>query len=61
MTNPTDKKLALLRKTSNNNYIYKSKNKISVGYFDKDGNLILETYDEKADKITLEKFDLVKE
>jgi hypothetical protein len=61
MTNPTDKKLALLRKTSNNNYIYKSKNKISVGYFDKDGNLILETYDEKADKISLEKFDLVKE
>ncbi|HLF53166.1 hypothetical protein [Flavobacterium sp.] len=61
MTNPNSKKLALLRKTSNNNYIYRNNNKISLGYFDQDGNLILETYDEKTDKITLEKFSLAKE
>lgn len=61
MTNPNSKKLALLRKTSNNNYIYRNNNKISLGYFDQDDNLILETYDEKTDKITLEKFSLTKE
>lgn len=56
----TGKKAAILRKTSNNNYIFKNKNKTSIGYFDKDGNLVLETYDEKSDKVTLEKFDLIK-
>lgn len=61
MTIPDSKKMALLRKTSNNNYIYINKNKVSVGYFDKDGNLVLETYDEKNDKMTLEKFELLKE
>jgi hypothetical protein len=29
-----------LRKTSNNNYIYKAKDKTSYGYFTADGNLI---------------------
>ncbi|MEW5675903.1 hypothetical protein ABGT15_06280 [Flavobacterium enshiense] len=61
MSIPKSKKTALLRKTSNNNYIYVNKDKVSVGYFDKDGNLILETYDEKNDKMSLEKFQLVKE
>lgn len=61
MSSPNSKKLALLRKTSNNNYVYINKNKVSVGYFDKDGNLILETYDDKTDKMTLEKFDLLKQ
>lgn len=46
----------LLRKTSNNNYIYRSENKISVGYFDKNGNLILETYDPKTDSMIREEF-----
>ena len=57
---PDSKKPALLRKTSNDNYIYVNKGKISVGYFDKDGNLVLETYDQKTDKMQLEKFMLVK-
>lgn len=60
MTIPESKKMALLRKTSNNNYIYVNKNKVSVGYFDNDGNLVLETYDEKNDKMILEKFELIK-
>ena len=60
ITNPTTKNQAFLRRTSNNNYIYKTKNKTSVGYFDEKGNLILETYDEKTDKIVLEKYNLVK-
>jgi hypothetical protein len=52
--------VSLLRRTSNNNYIYKSKDKFSVGHFDADGNLVLETYDEKTDKITVEVFNLQK-
>lgn len=58
---PDSKKPALLRKTSNDNYIYVNRGKISVGYFDKDGNLVLETYDQKTDKMQLEKFILVKD
>ena len=33
------KKSGILRKTSNDNYIYKSKDKTSFGYFDANGNL----------------------
>lgn len=50
---PDGKKSAILRKTSNNNYIYKSKNKTSFGYFDANGNLVLESYDETTDTITV--------
>ncbi len=55
-----DSKPALLRKTSSNSYIYRLKDKIAVGYFDSNGNLIIETYDDKSDKVTLEKFKVVK-
>jgi len=58
---PNTKQPALLRRTSNDNYIYVNKGNVSVGYFDKDGNLILETYDQKTDKIQLEKFILIKD
>ncbi|WP_162127820.1 hypothetical protein [Flavobacterium phycosphaerae] len=60
MTSPNSKNLSLLRKTSNNNYIFKNKDKFSVGYFDASGNLILETYDEKTDSVILEKYTVVK-
>jgi len=53
-------KPALLRKTSTNSYIYRLKNKVSVGYFDTDGNLILESYDEKSDAVNIEKYSVVK-
>lgn len=55
-----DSKPALLRKTSTNSYIYRLKDKIAVGYFDTNGNLIIETYDDKSDKVSLEKFMIVK-
>jgi hypothetical protein len=54
-------KPALLRKTSTNSYIYRSKNKTAVGYFDTSGNLIVEIYDEKLDKVTVEKYLVIKE
>jgi hypothetical protein len=52
--------ISLLRRTSNNNYIYKNKDKFSVGYFDANGNLVLETYDEKTDTINREVYNLQK-
>lgn len=50
------KEEALLRKTSTNSFIYRNKDKTAIGYFDTDGNLILETYDPKSDTITYEKY-----
>jgi hypothetical protein len=52
--------LGILRKTSNNNYIYIEKKKVSFGYFDNEGNLILETYDTKNDVIVINKYLVVK-
>ncbi|WP_339836989.1 hypothetical protein [uncultured Flavobacterium sp.] len=60
LNNTNGENLGFLRKTSNNNYIYVEKNKISVGYFDMDGNLILETYDPKNDVVIIEKYLMVK-
>ena len=60
MTTSNNTKPMFLRRTSNNNYIYKNKDKFSVGYFNADGNLVLETYDEKTDKITIETYNLQK-
>ena len=57
---PNAEKAAVLRKTSNNNYIYSSKNTTSYGYFDANGNLVLESYDDKTDKITVETFVIIK-
>ena len=58
--NNSSKTPAMLRKTSNGNYIYSTKDRVSFGHFDKDGNLILETYDARNDKIIYEKYDLSK-
>lgn len=55
------KKPALLRKTSTNSYIYRANNKTSIGYFDTQGNLVLETYDDKSDQVTVEKYTIVKQ
>ncbi len=54
-------KPALLRKTTTNSYVYRSKNKTAIGYFDTSGNLVLETYDDKTDKVNVEIFNMVKE
>lgn len=52
--------ISLLRRTANNTYIYKNKDQFSVGHFDANGNLVLETYDDKTDKVTVEVFNLQK-
>lgn len=56
LMDPKSSEVGVLRKTSNNNYIYRNEDKVSFGHFDFDGNLILETYDYKNDKITMEKY-----
>ena len=60
MTSDAAQKPALLRKTSINSYIYRANSKTSIGYFDTEGNLILETYDDKSDKVSIEKYQVVK-
>ncbi len=54
-------KPALLRKTSTNSYVYRSKNKTAIGYFDTNGNLVLETYDDKTDRVLIERYTIVRE
>ncbi|WP_306352762.1 hypothetical protein [Flavobacterium sp. '19STA2R22 D10 B1'] len=57
VSTPEAGKLGVLRKTSNNNWIYKAKNgTTSFGYFDGNGNFLLETYDEKSDGIKVETY-----
>lgn len=60
LKNTKGRNLGVLRKTSNNNYIYVENNKVSVGYFDNEGNLILETYDSKNDVMIVDKYLVVK-
>lgn len=55
-----DLKPALLRKTSTNSYIYKSENQTAIGYFDTEGNLIVEVYNDQSDIVEIEKFTVVK-
>lgn len=54
MAGKDNKPAAILRNLSNNSYIYKTENKMAVGYFDEDGNLVLQTYDDKTDSIVTE-------
>jgi len=54
------KEEAFLRKTSTNSFIYRNKDKTAIGYFDIEGNLVLETYDPKTDTVTYEKYKVNK-
>ncbi|RYJ45174.1 hypothetical protein NU09_0808 [Flavobacterium beibuense] len=59
--NPSNKDVGVMRRTSNNSYIYRTKDKISVSYFDTQGNLVIETYDDKSDNITIQRYTRVKQ
>jgi hypothetical protein len=56
ITNNESKTNSYLRKTSNNNYLFVNDGKVAAAYFDNDGNLIIDTYNQKTDRITTEKF-----
>jgi hypothetical protein len=51
---------ALLRRTTTNSYIYRSAGKTAISYFDTNGDLVVEIYDDKSDKVTIEKYTAVK-
>lgn len=53
-------KKALLRKTSTNSYIFRSDNKTAIGYFDTEGNLVIEVYNDKLDVVDIEKYIVIK-
>ncbi|HEX8561425.1 MAG TPA: hypothetical protein VF676_00470 [Flavobacterium sp.] len=56
MMTDNNQKAGVLRPLSNNTYIYRNGDRTSVGSFDADGNLILQSYDDKTDKVTTEMF-----
>jgi len=58
---PENKKVGILRATTTNSYIYRGKNSTSIGYFDTNGNLVLETYDDKSDKVSVETYQRTKQ
>jgi hypothetical protein len=51
----------LLRRTSTNSYIYFNEGKVAVSYFDTDGNLIVETYNDKTDAVEYRKYMMIKD
>lgn len=54
-------KPALLRKTSTNSYIFRNNKNTAIGYFDTKGNLVIETYDDKTDRVSVETYTPVKQ
>ena len=61
ISSPDNTDYGILRKTSNNNYIYRTKDRTAVGYFDASGNFVVETYDDKTDGVTVETYTRVKQ
>lgn len=59
LTSPDNAGNGVLRRLSNGNYIYRTKDKVSVGSFDANGNFVVETYDDKNDRITVETYTKV--
>lgn len=56
IASPDNTSYGVLRKTSNNNYIYTTEKNTSIGYFDASGNFVVETYDKNNDRITVETY-----
>jgi len=56
IASPTDRNYGVVRKTSNGQYIYRTKDSTSIGYFDGSGNFVVETYDDKSDGVTVETY-----
>ena len=48
-----------LRRTSNGQYIFRTKTGTSVGYFNANGDFVVETYDDKSDGIMVETYTKV--
>ena len=53
---PDNKDYAKVRRTSNGQYIYKTPTATSIGYFNNQGNFVVETYDDKTDGFMVETY-----
>lgn len=51
----------LMRKTSDNHYIFVNKGATSIAHFDTDGNLVIDTYDKDSDTIVTTTYTSAKE
>ncbi|WP_146193460.1 hypothetical protein [Flavobacterium sediminis] len=51
---------SILRKASGGYYLYIYKNDVSIARFDKNGDLVIESYDKKKDTVTIEKYTVLK-
>jgi hypothetical protein len=60
ISSPTIKDYGVVRKTSDGHYIYRTKTATSVGYFNENGEFVVESYDDGADGITVETYTPVK-
>jgi len=60
MSNGNDKPY-LLRRTTTNTYMFRSSDKTAISYFDTNGDLVVETYNDKTDTITVDKYTVIKE
>jgi hypothetical protein len=56
---PDNKDFAKIRRASNGQYLYKTATATSIGYFNQEGNFVVETYDDKADGMTVETYTKV--
>ncbi|MFP9098312.1 hypothetical protein ACLI09_04600 [Flavobacterium sp. RHBU_24] len=59
ISSPSVKEYGLVRRTSNGQYIFRTKTGTSVGYFDGNGNFVVETYDDATDGFTKETYSKV--
>jgi len=60
ITTADNKEYGKIRKTSNGQYIFRTSNATSVGYFTSQGDFVVETYDDKADGVTVQTFSKVR-
>ena len=52
MVDATGKRAGIIRQLGNNAYIYRANNATSYASFDANGNLVIQTYDDKTDTFT---------
>ncbi|MFP9113150.1 hypothetical protein ACLI1A_04365 [Flavobacterium sp. RHBU_3] len=59
ISSDADTKYGVVRRTSTGQYIYRTKNATSIGYFDEKGNFVVERYDDNTDGIMVETYTKV--
>ena len=60
ISTPQEPNYGVLRKTSNGNFIYKTDDKTSFGYFNQKGDLVVESYDNDGEGVIVETYTLIK-